>query len=119
MLKMYVNGKELEPVGLVAQMGRLDNEEILCVTFKSADQMETAVKVFEDLTDDSTVILENEKKKMRYTWYTVLDDEVVARKNTDGTYTYSVRLKKKSALEVAKQAAADVEYLAAVTGVEL
>lgn len=119
MLKMYVDETELEPVGIGAQIGQSEEGKVLCVQFKSKKQMDEAVKVFEDMTDDSAIILENEKRKLKYTGYTVLDNRVTAFKETDGSYVYAVNLKEKSAIEVARQAAADVAYMAVMTGVEL
>lgn len=119
MLKMFVDEKELEPVGLGAQIGQMDDKKALFITFKSGESLDSALKVFKDMTSDSAVILKNEKREKRYENYTVLDNEVTTCGNEDGTYTYSVRLKEPDALEIAKQAAADAAYIAVMAGVEL
>lgn len=119
MLKMFVDEKELEPVGLGAQIGQMDDKKALFITFKSGESLDGALKVFKDMTSDSAVILKNEKREMRYEGYTALDNEVTTCGNGDGTYTYSVRLKEPDALEIAKQATADAAYIAVMAGVEL
>lgn len=119
MLNMYVNKTELEPVGLGAQKGNLNGEEVLVVAFCTDRQIGDVLAIFRALPDDTIVKLVNEKREHVYTGYVSLGDEVNITPNADGTYNYKVYLYKKSALEVAQQAAADVEYLAAVSGVEL
>ena len=113
MLNMYVNKTELMPVGLGAQKGNLNGEDVLVVAFCTDRQIDDALAIFKVLPDDTVIKIVNEKKEQAYTGYVSLGDEINIKPN------YTVYLHKKSALDIAKQAAADVEYLAAVSGVEL
>lgn len=119
MLKMYVNEEEMNPVGLGAQKGNLNGEDVLVVAFCTDKQIADALAIFKALPDDTVIKIANEKREQAYTGYVSLGDEINIKPNADGTYNYTVYLYKKSALDIAQQAAADVEYLAAVTGVEL
>lgn len=119
MLKMYVNETELNPAGLGAQKGSLNGEDVLVVAFCTDKQIDDALAIFKALPDDTVIKIVNEKREQAYTGYVSLGDEVNIKPNVDGTYNYTVYMHKKSALDIAKQAAADVEYLAAVSGVEL
>lgn len=119
MLKMYINEIELEPVGIGAQKGNVNGEEVLVLTFRSEKQLSEIVDMLTGLADDTKVMLKNEKHEYAYPEYVSLHEEIKVSVNKDGTYNYTAYLKKKSALEIAQQAAADVEYLAAVSGVEL
>ena len=119
MLNMYVNKTEVMPVGLGAQKGNLNGEDVLVVAFCTDRQIDDALAIFKALPDDTVIKIVNEKKEQAYTGYVSLGDEINIKPNVDGTYNYTVYLHKKSALDIAKQAAADVEYLAAVSGVEL
>mgnify|MGYP004576684709 CR=1 FL=1 len=119
MLELYVNETKLEPVNLGAQKGNVDGAEVLVVTFKTEKQADEVLKLFRGLPDDTSVKVKNEKREQVYTGYVSIGDEISVKANADGTYNYTVYLHKKSALEIAQQAAADVEYLAAVSGAEL
>lgn len=119
MLKLFVGEIELIPVDIGAQKVQIGSEDVLIITFQSDKQLDKIYYLFRNLSDDVIVKITNENHEKTYTGYTSLGDEISVKMNVDGTYNYTVYLHKKSALDIAKQAAADAEYLAVVSGVDL
>lgn len=121
MLKLFVNDLELEPVGLGAQEGNVGGRECLVLSFRSNMELNSLIKIFKDLNDDAVIKIQNEKRTRAFTDYVVLSGEIGVHVTdaATGTYQYEFTLFRKSALEIAKQAKADVEYLALLSGFDL
>lgn len=118
MIKLYVNETELEPIGLGARKGNDGENEIIVVNFHSDKDVKEIIALFDNLPDDAVIKLQDEVNELVYKDYTSMKDEVNVKYNEDGTFDYTVCLKKKTSDDIMKKLVADVEYLTVVSGAE-
>ena len=127
MFKLFLNETELTPVGIGAQKIDKDGsgEERLLVTFESELDLKGVSDLFGNLDDSSYVKIQNEKREIAYTGFTSMGDEIGAKIKGD-VYEYTVTLFKKSTEDIVQQntkdieqVKADIEFLAAISDVEI
>lgn len=123
-MKLLVNDTEFTPVGFGA--ARSDSGagvDTLILQFCSEKQPKEIRDFFKSLPDSTIIQTSNTDEENgtlgeAFTDYVSLDN-IQLNVNADDSYNYTVYLKKKSAMDIAKQAAANVEYIAVLTGIEL
>lgn len=118
-IRMFVNNVELEPVEVGIWNNNYDGKDKLIVKFKSDKDLRQAIQPFRELSDDSVIKNQNDKRVNQYVGYCSMDSHIETEINGDGTFNYTVILYKRTALEIAQQAKADVEYIAAMAGIEI
>lgn len=124
-MKLFVNDTEFTAIGFgAAKTDSGTGADTLILKFNSSKALNDIITFFKALPD-STIIKTSDTTKdgeelgEAFTDFVSVKDNVQVKVNDDNTYDYTVYLGKKSALDIAKQAAANVEYLAVVSGVEL
>lgn len=119
-MKLELGRTEFESENIsVVQTVDSAGKECLLVCFETDKTYEDVCKAAEQVANTGVIKVTETNGNVRViSDYTILGSE--KRINTaDEKTQYTVFFYRKSALEIAKQAAADVEYLAAVSGVEL
>lgn len=127
MLKLMVGKTELTPVGLGAQETTPDGvNTVVVVDFNTTLSLPEVLKIFKSLDDDDVISIQNEKNTLAFSEYVCMDEKVLIKEKSDGSFDYSVTMHKKDAYAISKENTksikdlqASVDYLAVLADVDI
>lgn len=117
--KIIIDSNEFDKVGVgIFTEFTVNGLDVISINFRTDKKFDEVLSILKGLTSNSEIKAVTDTNQQVYVGYTTIYGDISIRPNTDDTFDYFVKLQKSTAMDIAKQASADIAYIAAINGIE-